>query len=203
MKRNAYLGAMALAVAAVTTIPMGAAAQNTNPATRIVYRGEQTAEAQSAAELACYNWAGEQANFDPVAAYAQLERDHAESMQQYQATQGAAVGGAARGALAGLAIGAIAGDAGKGAAIGAVAGGAVGGRRGRKGRQAAEAAFEAAVTEFQTNFQLWDRHWNNMGNHGIASKTLRFKKALNGVFQPSSRLRPRSSSCRPDPGQMK
>ena len=162
MKRSAYLGAISLAVAAVTIIPVRAAAQdptNTNPADRIVYRGERTTGEQAESQLACYNWSGGQTNFDPVAAFAQLERDHGEAMQQMQATQGSAVGGAARGALAGLAIGAIAGDAGKGAAIGAVAGGAVGGRRGRQAREAAQAAFEAAVADFQTKFQVWDRHW--------------------------------------------
>ncbi|MCZ6756190.1 MAG: hypothetical protein O7E49_12835, partial [Gemmatimonadetes bacterium] len=162
MKRSVYLGAISLAVAAVAVISVRAGAQdptNTNPADRIVYRGERTTAEQAESQLACFNWSSEQTRWDPAAAYAQLERDHGAALQQYQSTQGAAVGGAARGALAGLAIGAIAGDAGKGAAIGAVAGGAVGARRGRKGRQSAEAAFEAAATEFQTNFQLWDRHW--------------------------------------------
>ena len=45
MKRSAYLGAISLAVAAVTVIPVRASAQdptNTNPADRIVYRGDRT-----------------------------------------------------------------------------------------------------------------------------------------------------------------
>jgi hypothetical protein len=156
------VGAISLALAAVTVISVRAGAQdptNTNPADRIVYRGQRTTAEQSEAQLACYNWSGGQTGFDPVAAYAQLERDHGAALQQYQSTQGAAVRGAARGALAGLAIGAIAGDAGKGAAIGAVAGGAGGGIRGRRGRQSAQEAFEAAVAEFSDNFRLWDRHW--------------------------------------------
>ncbi len=133
---------------------------NTNPAQRVVYPSEgQSAEQQMSDQLACYNWSSEQTDWDPQRAFAQLERDHAQALQQYQQSQGGAIRGAAGGALAGLAIGAIAGDAGKGAAIGAVAGGAAGGIRSRRGQQAAQEAFQQAATEFQDAFRLWDRHW--------------------------------------------
>jgi hypothetical protein len=131
----------------------------TNPAERIVYRGDMTVEDQQAQQLACYQWSSEQTEWDPEKAFAKLEQEHGEALAQYQSTSGGAVRGAAGGALAGLAIGAIAGDAGKGAAIGAVAGGAAGGARARRGRAAAQEAFEAAVAEFQSGFRLWDRHW--------------------------------------------
>jgi len=132
---------------------------STNPAERVVYRGERTVEQQMSAQLMCYNWATEQAEFDPHRAYAQLEQNHGAALQQYQAAQGGAVRGAAGGALAGLAIGAIAGDAGKGAAIGAVAGGAAGGARTRRAQQSAQASFEEALAEFSAGMKLWDRHW--------------------------------------------
>jgi len=133
---------------------------NTNPAARVVYPSEgQLAEQQMSDQLACYTWSSEQTDWDPQRAFAQLEQDHAQALQQYQQSQGGAIRGAAGGALAGLAIGAIAGDAGKGAAIGAVAGGAAGGMRSRRGQQAAQEAFEQAAAQFQDAFRLWDRHW--------------------------------------------
>jgi hypothetical protein len=129
-------------------------------AKRVVYPSEgQSAEQQMSDQLACFKWSSQQTEWDPQRAYAQLEQDHGQALQQYQQSQGGAIRGAAGGALAGLAIGAIAGDAGKGAAIGAVAGGAAGGIRSRRGQQAAQQAFEQAVGEFQDAFRLWDRHW--------------------------------------------
>ena len=83
---------------------------------------EQTAETQQADEMACYNWAKEQTDFDPV------NPTKVEVKQAETGPDGTAVVGAAKGAAAGAAIGAISGDAGKGAAIGAVAGGLAGRR---------------------------------------------------------------------------
>ena len=152
-----------MAVLVVLAVPTARAQDvlpsTTNPAERIVYRGDKTVEQQQSQQLACYQWSVEQTGWNPEQAYAQLEQEHGEALAQYQSTRGGAVRGAAAGALTGLAIGAIAGDAGTGAAIGAVAGGAAGGIRGRRGRAAAEEAFEAALTEFQNSFRLWDRHW--------------------------------------------
>ena len=164
MRREIQVKTFALLLGSLVLAPGVSVAQDvapptTNPAERIVYRGDHTMEQQNAAQLTCFTWSSEQTDWDPAEAYAQLEREHGEALQQYQQTRGSAVRGAAKGALAGLAIGAIAGDAGKGAAIGAVAGGAAGGVRGRRGRQAAQEAFEAAAAEFQENFRLWDRHW--------------------------------------------
>ena len=154
---------MVSTVGVIGTITVTALGQDlppsTNPAERIVYRGAKTVEQQMSAQLTCYNWATEQAAFEPHQAYAQLEQNHGAALRQYQSAQGGAVRGAAGGALAGLAIGAIAGDAGKGAAIGAVAGGAAGGLRTRRAQQSAQAAFEEALAEFSTGMRLWDRHW--------------------------------------------
>ena len=100
-------------------------------------------------QLTCYRWASEQTSWDPEAAYAQIESDHAQALEQFNSTRGSAVGGAARGALAGLAIGAIAGDPGTGAAIGAAGGGLIGARRGNVGRAASQEQFEDAANEFK------------------------------------------------------
>ena len=132
---------------------------STNPAQRVVYRGDKTPELQMSGQLTCYNWATEQIGWDPEAATAQMERDHSQAMQQFEQATGGAVRGAAAGALTGLAIGAIAGDAGTGAAIGAVAGGAGGGLRARRGRMSAQATFESVLAEFNAYFKQWDRHW--------------------------------------------
>jgi hypothetical protein len=151
------IGLLALGVAPISaqdTLPA-----STNPAERIVYRGDMAVEEQQAAQLMCYQWSSEQTSWDPEAAYAELEATHGDALSQYNSTRGAAVGGAARGAVAGLAIGAIAGDAGTGAAIGATAGGLAAGGRGRRGRASAQEQFQAAANDFRSNFQSWDRHW--------------------------------------------
>ena len=149
--------------AVVMFVAGGAAAQalpaSTNPAERVIYRGDKTPEVQMSGQLTCFNWATDQIGWNPETASAQLERDHAESMRQMQQATGGAIRGGAAGALTGLAIGAIAGDAGTGAAIGAVAGGAAGGLRGRRGRMSAAATFESALAEFNAYFKQWDRHW--------------------------------------------
>ena len=148
------LAASASAAAAQDTLPA-----STNPAERVVYRGDHSVEDQQSAQLMCYQWSSDQTSWEPEAAYAQLGREHGAALQQYNSTRGAAVGGAARGAIAGLAIGAIAGDAGTGAAIGAAAGGIGAGARGRRARGNAQAGFEEAANEFMSNFRSWDRHW--------------------------------------------
>jgi hypothetical protein len=154
------LGVAAPAVAQDPAAGPQTVPSNTNPAKRVVYpAGGQAVEQQMSDQLACYNWSTQQTSWNPEQAFAQIERDHAAALQQYQQSTGGAVRGAAGGALTGLAIGAIAGDAGKGAAIGAVAGGAAGGARSRRGRQSAQEAFEQALAEFQAGFQYWDRHW--------------------------------------------
>jgi len=133
---------------------------NTNPAERVIYSAEMSADQQAAAQQMCYDWSSESTGWNPVASFDQLKADHGDAVAQMQAGQGAGVRGAARGALAGLAIGAIAGDAGTGAAIGAVAGGVGARGRARRGSQATQAEFEAAANEFMAEFQYWDRHWS-------------------------------------------
>jgi len=110
---------------------------------------DQSSEQQAADEAACTDWAESQTGIvlqaggvDAQAAGQQAEQQAAD------ATQGAAVAGAARGALAGVAIGAIAGDAGTGAAIGAVAGG-IGGRRAKKHAEAEAGQAGAAQAQAQ------------------------------------------------------
>jgi hypothetical protein len=164
----AFAGALAAAspVLAQDTLP-----SSTNPAERIVYRGAKSINDQQAAQLTCYQWSTEQTSWDPERAYAQLEQEHGQALQQYNSQRGAAVGGAARGAIAGLAIGAIAGDAGTGAAIGATAGGLAGVRRRNMAQGSAQERFEAAANEFRSNFSRWDRHWTAcmIGNgYGVA-----------------------------------
>ena len=159
MNRITFTATLLLAAAASPATAQDTLPASTNPAERVVYRGDRSVEDQQSAQLMCYQWSSEQTSWDPEAAYAQLEQDHGEALQQYNSTRGAAVGGAARGAIAGLAIGAIAGDAGTGAAIGAAAGGIGAGARARRARAGAEASFEEAANEFMSNFRSWDRHW--------------------------------------------
>ena len=109
----------------------------------------QSPEQQQADESACTEWAESQTGLTLQAGSVDTQAAAAAAEQQAaDATQGAAVGGAARGAVAGVAIGAIAGDAGKGAAIGAVAGG-IGGRRAKKSAEAQSAQAGAAQAEQQ------------------------------------------------------
>lgn len=159
MKSVVVMASLMIAIPAVHASAQDALPSSTNPAERVVYRGDMTVENQQAAQLMCYQWSSEQTSWDPEAAYAALEAQHGDALQQYNSTRGAAVGGAARGAVAGLAIGAIAGDAGTGAAIGATAGGLAAGGRGRRARAGAQEQFEAAANEFRSDFQSWDRHW--------------------------------------------
>jgi hypothetical protein len=125
----------------------------------IIYPAQdQSAEQQALDEDACSTWAETQTGIRLTAGNPDTgAAGEAAAAQATQATQGAAVGGAARGAIAGVAIGAIAGDAGKGAAIGAAAG-AMGGISARsraireaeaRGAQQAESDNQALVERFK------------------------------------------------------
>ena len=113
--------------------------------------GGQSPEQQQADEAACTDWAEAQTGLTLQAGSVDTQAAADQARQQTaDATQGAAVAGAARGAVAGVAIGAIAGDAGKGAAIGAVAGG-LGGRRAKKQAEAGAAQQGAAQAQAQND----------------------------------------------------
>ncbi len=75
---------------------------------------DQAPEQQEQDKFACYSWAKDQSDFDPMAPPTATEAPPQE---------GAKKGGVGRGLVRGAAIGAIAGDAGKGAAAGAAIGG--------------------------------------------------------------------------------
>ena len=75
---------------------------------------DQAPEQQEQDKFACYSWAKDQSDFDPMAPPTATEPP-----PQQQAKKG----GIGRGLVRGAAIGAIAGDAGKGAAAGAAIGG--------------------------------------------------------------------------------
>jgi hypothetical protein len=75
---------------------------------------DQAPEQQEQDKFACYSWAKDQSDFDPMAPPTATEPPPQE---------GAKKGGVGRGLVRGAAVGAIAGDAGKGAAAGAAIGG--------------------------------------------------------------------------------
>ena len=75
---------------------------------------DQSSEQQEQDKFACYSWAKDQSDFDPMAPPTATEPP-----PQQQAKKG----GVGRGLVRGAAVGAIAGDAGKGAAAGAAIGG--------------------------------------------------------------------------------
>jgi hypothetical protein len=123
-----------LALSTAFTFPAAAQVADTTPPPprptlaelgMIIYPAQdQSAEQQALDEEACSTWAETQTGIRLTAGSPDTgAAGEAAAARATQATQGAAVGGAARGAIAGVAIGAIAGDAGKGAAIGAVASG--------------------------------------------------------------------------------
>ena len=89
---------------------------------------DQDQATQDTDELACYKWAMEQTDYDPI------NPPQIQAEQVDKSADGTAVRSAARGAAAGAAIGAIAGDAGTGAAVGAAAGG----MRGRRAKVAGD-----------------------------------------------------------------
>lgn len=125
----------------------------------IVYPAkDQPKEQQAKDESACSDWATAQTGIRLTAGGA-VNTDSAAAASKAQmadATQGAAVAGAAKGAVVGVAIGAIAGDAGTGAAIGAVAGG-VAGRRAKKHAEA-QAAQAGAKQATQANQAMIDQY---------------------------------------------
>ena len=157
------LGAAVYAAAQVATAPQEPQPQPTPPTLAqiglIVYpAGGQSPEQQQADEAACTQWAEAQTGLKLQAGTVNTDSAARVAQQQTaEATEGAAVVGAAKGAVAGVAVGAIAGDAGKGAAIGAVAG-AMAGRRAKKhaeaqaaqqGAQQAEAQNQQAIETFK------------------------------------------------------
>ena len=80
-----------------------------------VFPGEdQSQEQQDTDEAACFGWAKNQTNYDP------MNPTQVQAKQVDRSADGSTLGGAAGGAAAGAAIGAIAGDVGAGAAIGAI-----------------------------------------------------------------------------------
>jgi hypothetical protein len=133
---------------------------STNPAGLVIYPSkDQDTDQQMKDQLESYNWATEQTDWDPYAAYDVLVQKGYVAAQTAEQAQGGLIRGAGRGALVGVAIGAIAGDAGKGAAIGAVAGGLTGGMRSRRSRQAAQSAADQAIQEFNNGFETWNKHY--------------------------------------------
>jgi hypothetical protein len=146
---------LAIAISVVAQQPAAAQASAPLPSASlglIVYPAKgQSKDLQYKEEQACYAWANEQTGIDPAKVHANPDSAaKAAGAKTADATQGAAVVGAAKGALGGVAIGAIAGDAGKGAAIGATVG-AVAGRRKKKAAegQAAQAGASANVAQAQ------------------------------------------------------
>lgn len=100
---------------------------------------DQDQAAIDADEIACYKWAMEQTDYDPI------NPPEIQAAQVDTSPDGTAVRSAARGAAAGAAIGAIAGDAGQGAAIGAAAGGMKGRRSKKVGDQQEQQQNNAAA----------------------------------------------------------
>ncbi len=149
------LGAVSQAGAQVATQGGGSSTVTLAGIGMYIYAAnDQTPEQQQADEAACTEWAEAQTGLTIQAGSVDTEAAAAAAEQQAaDATQGAAVGGAARGAAAGVAIGAIAGDAGTGAAIGAVAGG-IGGRRAKKSAEAQAGSAGAAQAEEQNQAAL-------------------------------------------------
>ncbi|HTO75883.1 MAG TPA: glycine zipper family protein [Thermoanaerobaculia bacterium] len=161
MKRT-FLAALLIGIAAqmatkAQTQP--ASQQKTLAATMNVYvfpSQGQAATQQSKDEAECYTWAVQNTGTDPFQLAKQAQAAQQQQAQTAQATQGAAVKGAARGAAGGALIGGIAGDAGKGAAIGAATGAVVGRHRRNQAEAQAEQqsqSVQAATAEQMTNFK--------------------------------------------------
>ena len=116
-----------------------------------IFPGEnQSQQQQDADEAACFGWAKNQTNYDP------LNPTQVQAKQVDRSADGSTLMGAAGGAAAGAAIGAIAGDAGEGAAIGAILGalGGAGSRQERLYREQQYNEAEAAARQraMQNNF---------------------------------------------------
>ena len=103
---------------------------------------DQTQEQQDADEAACFGWAKNQTNYDP------MNPTQVQARQVDKSADGSTLRGAAGGAAAGAAIGAIAGDAGEGAAIGAILG-ALGGAGSRQERLYREQQYNEAEAAAQ------------------------------------------------------
>ena len=127
-----------------------------NPLGHFIYPAEdQTTEQQQTDKMECYNWASQQSQFDPYAAYQRTSQAQAQANAAGQ-PQGDVLRGAARGAVGGVIIGAIAGDAGEGAAIGAASGGLIGGMKRRNRRRSAESNAQQEQVQAEEMLQRWD-----------------------------------------------
>jgi hypothetical protein len=102
----------------------------------------QDSETQEADEAACYKWAMEQTDYDP------LNPPIIETAPVDTSPDGSAIKGAAGGAAGGAAIGAITGNAGDGAAVGAI----MGGIRGIRAKRNANAAQKQANINAAANY---------------------------------------------------
>lgn len=146
MNRKCALIVLNLFTAAVIAAAPAVAA--TEP---IVYPAKNQSKDQTEKDkYACYQWAKEQTNFDPMQAPAPVAAP---------APQGGAVKGAAKGAAAGAIVGAVAGDAGKGAAIGAAAGGTGGALKKRKGEKDQQAAAQNQAAAADQKRSEYNRAW--------------------------------------------
>ena len=72
----------ARAVTASEALAQDRLPSSTNPAERIVYRGELAADAQQAMQLTCYGWSSDQTRWDPEVSFAELERQHERNLVQ-------------------------------------------------------------------------------------------------------------------------
>ena len=151
--------ALLLCGALLTEITQPAVAQQVdpfNPLGHFIYPAEdQTTDQQQKDKMECYNWASQQSNFDPYAAYQRTSQAQAAANAAAQ-PQGDVLRGAARGAIGGLIIGEIAGDAGEGAAIGAVSGGLIGGMKRRNRQRSAENQAQQEQAQAEAMLQRWD-----------------------------------------------
>ena len=161
---------LAVVIAAALMAPAQVLGQvsNTNPTGVFIYPAEdQKPEQQQADEMACYGWAGEHSQFDPIrgaqqknagladieqqarqdAERIQLQADQqAQQIQQQSqaeaeaaAAQGQQKGGVLRGGARGAAVGAVGGAIAGDAGKGAAIGAVVGGMAGRRGKVAGDA----------------------------------------------------------------
>jgi len=126
----------------------------------------QEASQQSQDEAACYDWAVQNAGFDPFAVDKQKQANQQQAQAEQQAAQQAGQGSGARGAVRGAAAGALIGeiandDASEGAAWGAAAG-AVRGRR--QGQQAQAQAQQQAAAQAEQREEVTEQDLENFKN---------------------------------------
>lgn len=164
---------MTLVALATPALALGQVS-NTNPTGLFVYPAEgQEAEQQQQDELACYGWAGERSQFDPIAAaqeknaqLAEIDRQAQQQVTQIQqqadqqsqqiqqqsqaeaeaaAAQSQQRGGVLRGGARGAAVGAVGGAIAGDAGTGAAVGAAAGGMvGGMRQRQSRQQAEQQA-----------------------------------------------------------